>query len=245
MKFETIKMQGAGDVSLSAYILDTSKDMPNMLKRPAIIVIPGGSYHVCSDREGEPVAMAFMMEGYNAFVLRYSVRDASQWPNPLTDAENALELIRERADEWNVDKDKIAVIGFSAGGHLAGALSVMGRVRPNASILGYPCILDSMNRILANEVPSLDKYVTKETPPTFIASASDDTVVPIENSLAFAQALAKEKVPFEMHIFNEGEHGFSVANATVCPTEAAKNRTKLAACWVKMCTDWLNKLFEI
>ncbi len=245
MLFERIEMQGAGDVSLCAYILDSSGEMPNMAKRPAILVCPGGGYHFCSDREAEPVAMEFMTQGYNAFVLRYSVKEASEWPNPLTDAENAMEIIKKRADEWNIDSDKIAVIGFSAGGHLACALSVMGRIRPNAAILGYPCILDSINPILANDPPSLDSYVSEETPPTFIFASSDDGCVPIEHSLQYSSALAKEKIPFEMHIFNGGGHGFSVANHTVCSTKESQANTKLASRWVKMCMDWLNKTFDI
>ena len=244
MKTETFKITEREGVTLTTYLLDTSKEMPNMQVRPAILVIPGGGYHFCSDREAEPVAMEFLARGYNAFVLRYSIKENSVFPNPLRDAETALEMIRDNAEEWGVCPEKIAAIGFSAGGHLTAALSTIGRVRPNAAILGYPCILDTLNHILANDIESADKDVDENTPPTFIFAASDDGLVPVEHSIAFSSALAKNKIPFEMHIFSNGGHGFSVASPVVCSTEEGVKATKEASRWVKMCFDWLEKVFK-
>ncbi len=156
MKTEVFTLPNGSDITLTTYILDTSEEMPNMKIRPAVLVCPGGGYSACSDREAEPVAMAFLAQGYNAFVLRYSVgKGKAAFPRPLEDAEAALELIRMNAGKWSVDKNKIAVIGFSAGGHLAAALAAMGRVRPNAVILGYPCILSSIGDVLVEPVPSI------------------------------------------------------------------------------------------
>ncbi|MEI6580281.1 MAG: prolyl oligopeptidase family serine peptidase, partial [Eubacteriales bacterium] len=152
---------------------------------------------------------------------------------------------RATAEKGAIDSNKIAVIGFSAGGHLAAALATMGRVRPNAAILGYACILSSMSEILAEPVPSLDEYVDAKTPPTFIFASSADTVVPIENSLSFATALDKAKVRFEMHVFEKGYHGFSLANPVVCSTKSSREANKFATPWFSMCVDWLNNLFEI
>ena len=245
MLIEKIQMPGAGDVSLTAYVLDNSREMPNMATRPAVLVIPGGGYHFCSDREAEPIAMAFSVQGYNTFVLRYSVQEAAQWPNPLRDAENALQMIRDKAEAWNVDPDRIAAIGFSAGGHLTAALGTIGAVRPNALILGYPCILDEMSCIQQYNAPSLDDKVTGDTPPTFIFASSDDGCVPIRHSLKFAEALDKAGVPFQLHIFDEGGHGFSLGTHVVCASENSRKVNKESKRWVKMCTDWLNRLFKV
>ena len=181
---------------------------------------------MCSDREAEPIAMAFAVHGYNTFVLRYTVGEGKDFKMPLADAEEALTLIRERAEEWHVIKDKIAAIGFSAGAHLAAALSTLSSTRPNACILGYPCILSEISRILA------------------FGSASDKTV-PIINSIKYAEALTKNEVPFEMHIFAKGWHGFSLCTPSVCDKPESVIENARASQWVKLCTDWLSDTFAL
>lgn len=118
-------------VTLTAYLLDRTEGLSNTKVRPAILICPGGAYRICSDREAEPVAMAFLAEGFNAFILSYSLNENAAFPRPLNDAEEAIELIRSQSEEWGIDSDKIAICGFSAGGHLAAALGTMGRIRPN------------------------------------------------------------------------------------------------------------------
>ncbi len=245
MKTQTITLSRGESVTLTTYILDGSPEMSNMLKKRGILICPGGAYKFCSDREAEPVAMAFLAQGYNAFILRYSVgKGAAKYPRPLEDAQEALELIRKNADEWCVYEDKIAVLGFSAGGHLAAALSTMGRIRPNAAVLGYPCILDSTSPILAEPVPSLEKMVDEKTPPTFIFAAANDKGVPVENSLEYASALDKHNIPFEIHIFGRGGHGFSLGTRVVFSNEKSLNENIYTKRWVKMCFDWLDSVFE-
>lgn len=231
-------------VTLTAYLPDPSAEMPNYKTRPAILVIPGGAYVMCSDREAEPIALNFLAKGYAAFVLRYSVgKGAAKFPRPLNDAEEAMELIIANAKKWGVEKNHIAAIGFSAGGHLCAALGTMGRVRPAACILCYPCILSSIGRILAEPIPSLDEKVDAKTPPTFIVAAREDSCVPIENSLAYAVALDKAGVPFEMHIFEKGYHGFSVADGTVfAKAKDAAYNARIKG-WLDTCIDWLNGHF--
>ncbi len=245
MFIEKITIPGAGDVTLTAMIQEPSSEMPNMTRRPAVLVIPGGAYHFCSDREAEPIAMLFLQQGYSAFVLRYSVKEAAAWPNPLRDAENAMRLIRKRSKEWNIDPDRIAAIGFSAGGHLAAALATMSDDRPAALILGYPCILDDMGCIAEFSAPSLDTKVDKKTPPTFIFAASDDACVPIRHSLRFASALDLAGVPFQLHIFDRGGHGFSLATHVVVASQKDRDRMREDRRWMPMCTDWLNRLFGV
>ncbi len=243
MIVEKISIQGAGDVSLAAYIQEPSGEMPNMICRPAVLVIPGGAYQMCSDREADPVAAVFMAQGYSAFVLRYSVNAAAQWPNPLRDAENALHLIRENAARWSIDPDRIAAIGFSAGGHLCAALGVMGSERPNALILGYPCILNEHPCIADVHAPSLDGFVDAATPPTFIFAASDDGCVPIRHSLRFADALDRAGISFQLHVFDKGGHGFSTADHVVSSDQDYLDVVREDKLWTTMCAQWLNRIF--
>lgn len=151
-----------------------------------MIILPGGAYAFLSDREAEPVALAYLAAGFQAFVLRYTIGGEYAFQAALEDVSGAVELVREHAAEWHLDPDKIAVCGFSAGGHLAAASGTLAAHKPNALILGYPCILESMSRILAFPVPSLDQAVTPETPPAFLFHTRNDSSVPVENSLRFA-----------------------------------------------------------
>ncbi len=230
------------NVTLDVYIPDVSPEMPNMNVKPAILVFPGGAYAFCSDREAEPVAFEFMAKGYNAFILRYSLNENALFPNPLNDAIQALKLIRENCEKWHTDPHKIAVCGFSAGGHLAAAVSTMSEEKPDACILGYPCILSKIGKVLAQPVPSLESLVTSETPPTFIASASDDDIVPIEHSLKYASALTEYNVPYEMHIFSRGGHGFSTSTEVVT-VEERREFVKNTVTWIPMCIEWLKTIF--
>lgn len=239
MKTEKFTLNEERNVTLTSYIQDLSSEMEHLNARPAVLVIPGGGYYMCSDREAEPIALAFMAEGYNAFVLRYSIKEDSIFPNPLDDACKAISFIRENAEKFNIIPDKIAAIGFSAGGHLCAYLSNTEGYRPNASILCYPSILDSMAPVLFNhDMTNLNELVTKDTPPTFIFSTCKDNVVPIMNSVKYMEALAENEVPFECHIFENGAHGLALAkNAT-----GAVN--KEASQWVRLCLDWLNNMFN-
>ena len=230
---------------LTVYIPDKSPEYAHRDVCPAVLVIPGGGYSMCSDREAEPIAFSFIAKGYAAFILRYAVghNKGYDFSMPFADVNEAMKIIHENADEWGVDKDKIAAIGFSAGGHLCAAVSTMGDIRPNASILVYPCILESMSKILAFPVPGLDDKVDDKTPPAFIISACEDNLVPIENSLAYASALNKKKIPFEMHIYEKGYHGFSLADRTVYSKAEADYCAHIRG-WFELCATWLSKRFE-
>ena len=114
MTVEKLELKSNPGATLTAYLLDTSKEMPNMTERPAVLVIPGGGYYMCSDREAEPIAMAFAVHGYNTFVLRYTVGEGKEFKMPLADAEEALALIREKAKEWHVTADKITRVPIIA-----------------------------------------------------------------------------------------------------------------------------------
>ena len=142
-------------VNLRAYISDIMPEVQYSKKRKAILVIPGGGYTFVADREGEPIAYEFLANGYNAFVLTYSVKENCEFPSPLIEASIAMKYIKDNADEFHINKDDISVIGFSAGGHMAALLGTMwhtkyvydnidmeyGYNKPKAMILAYPVIL--------------------------------------------------------------------------------------------------------
>ncbi len=232
------------DVTLTAYIPDISPELPALDKRKAVLVIPGGGYRFCSDREAEPIAFRFLGRGFAAFVLRYSLGKNSRFPQPLDDAVEALRLIRKNAEQWHIHPEKIAAIGFSAGGHLTAALSTMGEERPNAQILGYPCILEKMSEILAEPIPGINNKVDDKTPPAFIFASSEDDCVPIINSLEYAKALNSKNIPFEMHIFSKGWHGFSLADETVYNKEEETDYNADCAIWFDLCVKWIKRMFN-
>lgn len=231
-------------------------------KRGAVVICPGGGYSGCSPREAEPIAMRFCAAGFQAFVLDYSVYPA-KYPEALRDLSEAMKIIRKNADEWDVDTDKIAVCGFSAGGHLAASLSTLwnseeaikcenGENRPNASILCYPVILwgdkahkGSFFNLLGENLSdeeysrlSLEKRVSADTPPTFLWHTVSDEAVPVENSLSYAAELKKNDIPFEMHIYPYGNHGLSLANLEVGDTVDPHVGT-----WIDLACEWLKVTF--
>ena len=158
MHQEIITLSEERNVTLTAMIQDVGGEFRGITARPAVLVIPGGGYLFCSDREADPVALAYMKAGYHAFILRYSVGEYSEWPQPLEDYEQAMECILKNADKWHVIKDKIAAIGFSAGGHLAGAAATMSRHRPAAAILGYPVLREETALELGTTMPRRQRW---------------------------------------------------------------------------------------
>lgn len=254
--------------TLTAYIID--KNPNDDKKRPAILVIPGGGYGmVCADREGERIALAYSSAGFQTFILNYCV-NPHRHPLPILNAATAIEIIRENAEEWDVDTEKIAVCGFSAGGHLAASISTLWndksifgadssankKHRPDATILCYPVITsgDYAHRgtffnLTGSESPndlwdkmSLEKRVNSSTPPAFLFHTFADTVVPVENSLLYASALRGNKVPFEMHIYPDGNHGLALASDEV---NWAIPRFCREYPWIKQSIEWLYVIFGI
>ena len=208
-------------------------------KRPCMIVCPGGGYAFCSQREAEPIALQFLPQGYNVFTITYSV-NPHRFPTQLREVAALMELIYKNADAWNCDTSKIAIIGFSAGGHLAAHYSTMfdcKEVRDvfpesksvNASVLCYPVItadpkyahMGSIHNLVGKtdispeetEYFSCEKNVKDTTPPAFIWHTSEDTCVHVMNSLLYAGTLSAHKVPFELHIYPYGAHGLSTGDA--------------------------------
>lgn len=258
-----VRNKGSQDyAALYLYLLDDSPEIA-IHKRPLILICPGGGYEFTSDREAEIVALQFCAMGYHAAVLRYSAYP-SVYPASILEVGKSVALIRENAAEWFVDTEKIAVLGFSAGGHLAASYCThwdqsfmmeclnkdMEMLRPNAMILGYPvissgqfCHRKSFKKLLGEKYEekkaehSLEFCVTENTPKAFIWHTCEDTGVSVQNSQLFVSALLAHKIPVEYHIFEKGEHGLSLANRL---TGTVGNGPECAAGeWIHLVHRWL------
>ena len=212
-------------------------------KRPAVLIIPGGGYSMCSDREAEVVAYPYLYAGYQTFALRYSVGDHRTWPNPLEDYEQAMELIRSKADEWNVMTDRIAVIGFSAWGHLAAVAATMAKNRPNAAILGYAALEQDIASACQPgvNIPAPVDHVDGKTCPCFLMACCDDPIVPIRITLNFQSRLAENGIRFESHIYPYGGHGFGTGAPNIVGTGVCRRVPN----WVADSIGWLEDIFGI
>ena len=252
--------------TVKAYLQEIWKSS-TLLDRPlpAIVICPGGAYTDISDKEAYPIAREYLAAGYQVFTISYSVRPNAKNFEPLCQLAATVSHIRKNAELWRIDPQKIAVCGFSAGGHLAASLgtlyntekflSVWNRaddIRPNAMVLCYPVILAeefahnfSISNVSGAEPGTdefrwfgLDNHVDGATPPTFLFHTAADTSVPVENSLFFAAALSKVKVPFELHVFPEGRHGIAACTHEVGTFDPYNRR------WIDLSIKWLNKLFD-
>lgn len=254
--------------NLVAYILDHADGT----HRPAVLICPGGGYEVRSEYgEGERYAMPYTAAGFNAFIVNYTVKGGGVFPRQLKELARAIDTVRQRADEWQIDPHRIAVCGSSAGAHLAASLSTLWddeavftkeeitsrRYRPDATVLCYPVITSgdkahkgSFRALLGTEdetdplwkLVSVEKQVDADTPPAFIWQCIDDDLVPVENSFLYARALREHGVPFELHIWPHGGHGNNLLTE-----EDAWWRPKFGReqNWHKLSVDWLAETFGL
>ncbi|OHB56916.1 MAG: hypothetical protein A2Y12_19575 [Planctomycetes bacterium GWF2_42_9] len=218
----------------------------------AIIICPGGSYSGHAQHEAEVIAKFFNNAGLNAFVLYYTT-GTKCYPKPLQELGETVRYVRSQSGKWNIKSDKIAVCGFSAGGHLAASLGCffedsllqmndVNSCRPDALILCYPVISSgqfghkySFDTLLGpghskelEEKMSLENHVHNKFPPVFIWHTMEDETVPVENSILFALALKKNEIPFEMQIYPHGKHGLGLAK-----------ENELVSQWTESCLKWL------
>ncbi len=237
MKIETIVLDAQRNTRLTAYLQEVGGTYRKLSVRPAIMVIPGGGYQYCSMREGDPVATVFLKEGYQVFILNYAVGQSAVWPNPLDDYEMAMSVILEHASAWHIDRERIAIIGFSAGGHLAACAATMSVHRPRCAILGYGAF--SGIEKLCPGAPDPTESISPQTSPCFLFASRTDATVPVKNTLYFTQALDRAGVIYEVHIYSHGPHGFSTGAGAV----EDKNRMCTRAYgWVEDAQSFLEDL---
>ena len=258
MKTERIELvAGRPDVWMDTYI---AEPMKNFIRK-ALLIIPGGAYEYCSARESEPVAMAFMPYGYNAFVLHYTVGVDSgrAFPTQLIEA--------------TIDPEELFVVGFSAGGHLAGAVATMwkseavysaiempyGYNKPKGAMLIYPMTspdysnceryTNAWGTLLGCENPTreqldsaaVEKHVDADSVPAFIMHTYTDPTVDVRNVMVLGKAYAEAGIPFEMHVFPEGPHGLSVANRITAMGRPHHINPRVAE-WVRLAAAWAENL---
>ena len=241
MHFETITLDKKRGVTLTVMKQETGGEFRGLTARPAVLVLPGGGYMFCSDREAEPVAMPYLAAGFQAFVLRYGTLEHAKWPKPLKDYEKAMALIRKNVEKWQVIPDQIAVVGFSAGGHLAGAAATMSVNRPNAAVLGYAVLREDTAQELSSDRPGIPEHVDEKTCPCFLFATRTDSVVPIQNTLDMMNALNRFNTCFECHIYAYGPHGFSTGDSSLMGRGVII--PERATDWVADSIAWLRDLF--
>lgn len=269
MIFKRIQLDEKYDnVYLDVYVADKTENFT----RNAILVIPGGGYrNICSNREGEPIAMAFMPHGYNAFVLSYSVSGQKTFPGQLIEASLAIKHIKDNAEEYNIDPEKVFVTGFSAGGHLAASLGTMWHIpevyeatgmeygynKPKGMMLAYPVISGdpsfshpgSFKNLLGEENPtseqlsrvSIENNVDEKSVPMYVMHTSNDASVPVKNALAIANAYAEAGKTFELHIYPDAPHGVALGNA-ITGGARPEHINPCIEKWIENAVKWAEQL---
>ena len=257
MQLEQLELTGGGTLTL--YLRESVEAMPHFRQRPLVLVVPGGGYEHVSAREADPVALQFAAAGYHTAVLTYSVGEGARDHQPLRQLRAAIGLLRQNAERWGILPDRIAVCGFSAGGHLAlsgAVLDCPGEAadrsqKPDAVLLAYPVItageyahrgsfvqLSGSEDRAEHQRFGLEEKITPDTPPVFVWHTMEDATVPVENTLLLLAALRKNHVPCEAHLFEKGVHGTSISTPEVDADSTHRNR------WVKLAVEWLDDTFS-
>ena len=249
------------DPILISYCPDNFQEFSTGKVRKCVLILPGGAYAFVSEREAEPVALRFNGQDIACFVLKYTIAPKLKYPNPFVEVFAALSYIRRNAEFYHIDVNKIAVLGFSAGGHLAAGSSAfckqqeyanylnipLSEMEINGCMLSYPVIsseyghTESIKNITQGrddlkEKMSLEKQITPDFPKTFIWHTTFDNAVILKNSLALAMALHENKVFLEMHIYPMLDHGQSLCDASVYGTNMDKevlNQMKHNTQWIE------------
>lgn len=213
MKSEVLKLE-PNNATLTTFIHEDDQI------RKAVLVFPGGAYRYCAPGEGKPVAEQFYEAGFNTFVLEYSCTDG-RFGSPkvdieevfdaaLEDAMNAFYYLKDHAEEFKIDENKISIIGFSAGAHLALSSVLLGKLRPLCIMLGYVPVSDEMMKPLVMKELNLLNNIPEDMPPVFMFLNQADSLVPSSESIKLTLALADRKLPYELHCYVTGDHGLSL-----------------------------------
>lgn len=261
-----IPIEAEGETGrLETYFLNNSVSIDPERTRPVVLICPGGSYEKTSDREAEGVAIRMCARGFHACVLRYSVAPV-RYPAALIQLAKSVAWLREHSGEYHMDPKKIVLCGFSAGGHLAASLGVFWNhgllrektglsgeeIRPDRLMLCYPVISSgafahrgSFENLLGRDSTeeewreqSLELWVNRDTPPSFLWHTVTDETVPVENSMLFAFALRKAGVNFEMHLYPKGGHGLSLGTEETRSSDGRGVEPAVQS-WIELAGDWI------
>lgn len=257
MKMIHLQCPGHPEATLDGYLLDCEISLGQEIDRPAVLICPGGGYVYCSPREGEPVALGYAAKGFHAFVLKYSTGWDAAGFAPLQEVSWAIGYIRENAKNWHISADKIAVCGFSAGGHLALSAGLLAEHKPNAMILGYPATScpnipggDFMLKLLTGKKEVTDEdaalfdlvpQITNEAPPVFLAATAEDMLTTF-GALPVAKKYSDLGMKYELHIFQFGPHGYSLANEVTADGSSQVIDPAFAQ-WQELSVMWLHRIF--
>ena len=254
---EEINLQDGG--KLFTYIHKNSKELWDGKKRPIVILCPGGGYMMTSDREGEGLAIKFLGMDCHAAALNYNVSKGN-YPTAFDQLAWSVKYLRENAQKYNIDENKIIVQGSSAGGHLAASYGVFWKemykdeiYRPNGLMLSYPVIItkkykqdECVEYMLGEKNAELleklspEKHVNANTPKTFIWHNFTDKIVPAENSLIFALALKEKGINTELHMFNKGGHGLGTCGKLTASSDGG-GISKQNEIWLELAEKWLDR----
>ena len=226
----------AHDAPVIGYLHDDHDRLVSHKTRPALVICAGGCYRWLSPREKDPVALHWAALGYQTFLIEYSTEARASGLRPLRELAECVRILRLRAEEWHIDPGKIAVLGFSAGGHLAACAATMSRHRPAAAILGYPVIDGDCARDYLPSAPDVPSAVTPETCPCFIFATRTDNLVPVHNAVHLIDALCANDIAFESHIYANGPHGLSTGDASI----NGQDFSARYCAWVEDSIAWLS-----
>ena len=233
MKEKTIILNKERNVVLTCFPVGQNK--------PAVLICPGGGYNECSVSEGKPVAEKFNSLGFNAFVLCYSVGKNYKWPYPLEDFENAMAYIKANGKQFSVDTEHIVAAGFSAGGHLVSYAASKAENKPYAAIILYGAAKAQTINYTAPDAPDAVEAVNLYTCPCFLAASRNDWIVPVNNTLEYVEALNKNYIDYELHIYGYSMHGFSIGEEVGAKPPLFCSRV---GDWVEESVSWINDLIS-
>ena len=233
MKEKTVILNKERNVVLTCFLVGQNK--------PAVLICPGGGYNECSVSEGKPVAEKFNSLGFNAFVLCYSVGKNYKWPYPLEDFENAMAYIKANGKQFSVDTEHIVAAGFSAGGHLVSYAASKAENKPYAAIILYGAAKAQTINYTAPDAPDAVEAVNLYTCPCFLAASRNDWIVPVNNTLEYIEALNKNYIDYELHIYGYSMHGFSIGEEVGAKPPLFCSRV---GDWVEESVSWINDLIS-
>ena len=233
MKEKTVILNKERNVVLTCFLVGQNK--------PAVLICPGGGYNECSVSEGKPVAEKFNSLGFNAFVLCYSVGKNYKWPYPLEDFENAMAYIKANGKQFSVDTEHIVAAGFSAGGHLVSYAASKAENKPYAAIILYGAAKAQTINYTAPDAPDAVEAVNLYTCPCFLAASRNDWIVPVNNTLDFIEALNKNYIDYELHIYGYSMHGFSIGKEVGATPPLFCSRV---GDWVEESVSWIDDLIS-